>query len=96
MCDLCEAFDTEIAIHGPAQLRRIAKKLQDAVRSGVFHATTPEPSDILGAQTPFSELVLDGVLPDHIDYDFRCNRCGATFSLSVETYHGQGGTWSKL
>ena len=85
MCATCDPFDTEIAISGPTQLRRLIAKLQDAVRAGVLQATPA-----------FSELNIDTTLPDVLSYDFRCQACAAEFRLRVETYHGQGGAWSKV
>lgn len=33
---------------------------------------------------------------DYIECDLRCTDCGATFRLCCETYHGSGGTWSRV
>ena len=96
MCSSCDPFDTEITIHGPAQLRRIVTKLREAVRSRILHCTPIESDRALIDQEPFLELDLDEYFPDVMIYNFRCDQCGTAFGLQVETYHGQGGTWSKL
>ena len=33
---------------------------------------------------------------DYIECDLRCTDCGAMFRLTCETYHGSGGTWSRV
>jgi len=89
MCAQCDPFDTEITIHGPAQLRRIA------VQSGVLTCLETEDCQAI-EQKPFLDLRLDEGLPDALVYDFWCSQCRTRFGLRVECYHGQGGTWSKL
>ena len=44
---------------------------------------------------PFSTLKEEGPWADVIDCRFSCRHCGALFGLSVETYHGSGGRWSR-
>ncbi len=96
MCESCDFFDTEITIHGPGQLRRIVERLQEAVRANILCCDVDgEHSDTI-KHTPFVALDLDGNIADVLIYDFRCSQCGAAFGLRVETYHGQGGSWSKL
>ena len=96
MCALCDPFDTEVTIHGPAQLRRIVVKLQEAVRSGVLDCPIANSDSPVIEQKPFLELRLDKGLPDALMYDFCCSQCRTRFGLRVECYHGQGGVWSKL
>ena len=95
MCDSCDEFDTEIAIHGPAQLRRIVEKLQLALSAGILRCdgegSTPNTQEAM----PLLSLDLETIQPDNLDYDFSCNQCGARFGLRAETYHGLGGNWSK-
>jgi hypothetical protein len=96
MCEACDTFDTEVAIHGPGQLRRIVSKIQAAVSDGVLRCNEFESSRALIGQTPFSELNLDQSIPDVLRYYFDCVSCGDVFSLEAEAFHGQGGRWSKL
>ena len=85
MCRTCDSYDTQIALDGLKQLRRLVAKLRAAVRAGVLH-TAPA----------FAELDIEAGMPDVLNFDFRCRDCAAVFRLRVETYHGQGGTWSKV
>jgi len=96
MCQTCDSFDTTVQIHGPDQLRRIVEKIREAVRAEALHCNEFESSRALVGQPPFSELDLERKTPDVIRYYFNCSGCGETFGLMVETYHGQGGQWSKL
>ena len=95
MCESCDIFDTDIAIHGPGQLRRMVVRLQEAVRTDVLACDTDGSGSDTIDQELFAALDLEGSAPDVLAYDFRCKQCGATFCLSAETYHGQGGSWSK-
>ena len=96
MCELCNEFDTDIQIHGPEQLRRIMKKLLDAVNNKQLLYNSFESDRALIDQISFLQLDISSSLPDVIRYYFNCEKCGNVFGLFVETYHGQGGTWSKL
>jgi hypothetical protein len=96
MCDACDTFDTEIAIHGPNQFRRMEKLLQEAVWWVIFINETARARSHGIQQEPFETLDLGRTIPDVLMYDFRCKDCGAAFCLDVESYHGQGGSWSKM
>ena len=96
MCESCDPFNTAITIYGPGQLRRIVEKLQEAVRSDVLQCSAAGSGATTIGHKPFAALELDEEVPDVMVYDFSCNQCNAAFGLRVETYHGQGGSWSKL
>ena len=96
MCELCDEFDTEIQIHGPEQLRRIMKKILEAMNDKKLSYNSFESDRALIGQTSFLQLDISSSLPDVIRYYFDCEKCGNVFGLLVETYHGQGGKWSKL
>ena len=90
-CERCDRFDTELPIHGPAQLRRILVKLQEAVQSDALTCTATGSKSLVIEQKRFMELRLDEDLPDALMYDFCCSQCNARFGLRVECFHGQGG-----
>ncbi len=96
MCQSCDTFDTTVRIHGPQQLRRVVGKIRDAVAAEILRCNEFESSRALIGQPPFSELNLESTIPDVIRYYFECSSCGTVFGLMVETFHGQGGQWSKL
>lgn len=96
MCDVCIEYDTEIAINGPVQLRRITSKVRAAVEEGKLEYNSFESDRALVGQESFMNIDIEGSLPDVIRYYFECPSCGSAFGLMAETYHGQGGSWSKL
>ena len=96
VCNACDTFDVEVEIHGPQQLRGIVVKIQAAVEAGILQSNEFESSRALIGQPAFSDLDLDTTIPDVMRYYFECSSCGSVFGLLVETFHGQGGTWSRL
>jgi hypothetical protein len=95
MCETCESYDVTIHIHSPAQLRNVLKKLRQAVMKNELHYNHQESQRVLSAQVSFMSLNLSGQYPDVLCYYFSCPRCGNSFALSVETYHGRGGSWTR-
>ena len=96
MCETCDTFDVTVPIHGPQQLRRVVEKVRGAIDAGSLRSNEFESSRALIGQPLFSDLDLADAVPDVISYYFECPRCGSAFGLMVETFHGQGGEWSKL
>lgn len=96
MCVNCDEFDIELEIHGPVQLKRILSKLRAAIEDNKLIYNSFESDRGCIGQKPFTEIKIEGPLPDIMLYYFDCTSCGAVFGLEVETYHGQGGKWSRL
>lgn len=96
MCGACDEYDTDIEIKSPSQLKRILSKIRIAVEDGKIKYNNFESDRALIGHESFLELNIEGPLPDVIRYYFNCPSCGNVFGLMVETYHGQGGAWSKL
>ena len=96
MCEACDTLDVEVSIHGPQQLRSVLDKIRAAVSAGTIRCNEFESSRALIGQPPFSDLDLTTTIPDVIRYYFECTSCGAVFGILVETFHGEGGKWSKL
>jgi hypothetical protein len=96
MCRACDSFDSAVAIHGPRQLERLVSRIRAAISHGVLRCNDFESSRALIGQKPFSELDLDQRIPDVLRYYFDCASCGSVFALAAESFHAQGGTWSKL
>lgn len=95
-CSYCDQYDTEVEIRSPIQFRRVAGKVRNALDESVLRYNGFESARELIGQEPFTTLDLDGPLPDVMRYHFDCPHCGNCYGLFVETYHGQGGTWSCL
>ena len=96
MCNVCDEYDIKIKISSPAQLRRLMKKVKDAIDNKKLSYNSFESDRALIGQISFIELDLDGNFPDVVRYYFDCVNCRNVFGLIVETYHGQGGAWSKI
>ena len=93
MCVHCSAFDVHIDIHGLLQLRRLMKKVRVALDTDRIRYLGLS-QDIPVDQISFTDLDIEGPLPDVIGYQFTWTVCGKLFDLSVETYHGRGGAWA--
>ena len=94
-CEACDAFDVEIAIHGPRHLRQVVAKIRTAVGARQLVPHDGRDSGDQDSRPSFADLDLDASIPDVLDYSFRCPACGAGYRLTVESYHGSGGTWSR-
>jgi hypothetical protein len=95
-CSYCDQYDTKVEIRSLNQFRRVAKKVRHALDEGVLRYNGFESDRELIGQESFTSLDLDGPLPDVMRYHFQCPHCGNCYGMFVETYHGQGGTWSRL
>ena len=95
MCPECETFDVDIAIHGPAQLRRIVAKLQAAVSEQRLRPVPHVETQVSIEQPDFVELDLSEAMPDVLSYRLECSACGQAFRLECESYHGSGGSWQR-
>ena len=97
MCATCSPYDVQIPIHGPDQFRRIVGKIQTAVGDGLLRCHSNESPPGGAEQSPFLNLDLTSSwFSDYLQYEFVCSTCGTRFRLEVETYHGQGGEWSRV
>ena len=83
--------DTMI-IRTVADLVAILKELKQAVAVGSLEQIRPDLSPFA---TDLSVYDIDdkGPWPDYIEIRFRNPSDGTIYKLSVETYHGAGGTW---
>ena len=45
------------------------------------------------APDTFESICNSDTWPDYIENHFKCTTCECQFRLTVETYHGSGGTW---
>lgn len=95
ICTVCDEFDVELRIEGPAQLQRIVTKLQDAVRAGRLEPVEDTTAGSNPELPPFPELRLEPRLPDTLLYTLRCCQCGRSFMLACDLYHGAGGSWGR-
>ena len=97
-CSNCSDIWERQEINSPGQLTSVLQTVKAAVAQGIL---VSEEAAELGSfpieqSATFQGLKPEGPWPDVIDYYFRCAKCGQRFQLSAETYHGNGGEWSRL
>ncbi|WP_050726529.1 hypothetical protein [Vulgatibacter incomptus] len=80
------------AIRTPAELVYILQELKQAVAAGYIEQIRPDPSPF-ATDSSVEDIEEAGPWPDYIELRFRAPRDGARYMLSVDTYHGAGGTW---
>ena len=88
---MSEVPDTR-TIHTPADLVVLLRELKQAVVAGDLEQIRPDPSPF-ATDSSVEDIDDNGPWPDYIELRFRAPRDGTLYKLSVETYHGAGGTW---
>ncbi len=91
-CSNCEQIGIEAKINFPSALQNVLKGLFQLISENKITENGFESSRALIGQPKFSEIKAEGPYPDVMDYFFDCNNCKNVFELTVETYHGAGGT----
>ena len=83
--------DEHVSIGSPQELVRVLRRLRELVALGalvqVNKSSTDFPSVLL------ADVSDDGPWPDFLDMRFR-SPAGRRYRLSVETFHGTGGSWA--
>jgi hypothetical protein len=93
----CISLMREFRIKTPHDLKELLQIIRHSLASGEIREDPYWPDGQLYVpQLPFSALPPEGPWPDYFEYYFRCVDTGVLFRLSVETYHGSGGTWQPL
>ena len=87
------ALRARTTIGSPAELQHTLSQIQSAIAAGVLTQSVAAASG--PGRCDIAALPLDGPWPDFIDVEFT-DRAGHRFRLSVETYHGAGGSWTPL
>jgi hypothetical protein len=94
MCPSCQDLHVNYAIRTPGELATAIRIAQANVADGTLQTVEPTAELPAGTSPQIESVLPDGPWDDSILYLFRCAKCGARFTLSAETYHGRGGTWS--
>lgn len=82
-----------ITISSPADLGAVLAMIRASVSSGQLTEAHRQGSTVTGSNV--ADVPADGPWPDFIDVEFT-DRAGHRYRLSVETYHGAGGSWTPL
>jgi hypothetical protein len=96
MCSECDEIGEARSIRSPYQLSQLIGQIRDAIAAGVLEANEFESTRASIGQEPFDRISAEGPWPDVMCCFFKCRACGQPFELSVETYHGRGGTWQPV
>jgi hypothetical protein len=92
--DNCGLVMEEVRIETPDDLEAILRMVRAALADGVISQDQHWPEGQLHVnQLPIGTLGDNGTWPDYFEYYFRCMSDGRRYRLSVETYHGSGGSW---
>jgi hypothetical protein len=90
-CTRCADLQATVDIRLPGDLTNVIRNVQAHMRGG----TLEELPSGLPSTPPFETLNGHGPWDDLVGHRFRCRFCGGEFNLSVNTYHGSGGSWSR-
>src|SRR5689334_477891 len=88
-CARCEDLRQEVPIRTPGELEKVVRVARANLKDGTIVEIANGGQSVL-----LSTLTRNGPLPDIIQTDFRCTRCGEVFRLRCECYHGKGGSWT--
>jgi hypothetical protein len=80
-------------ITSPTELEAILRDIKRGVADGSLRQIRRE--EALLAVEELIAVPDEGPWPDYLEAHFE-DRTGARYKLSVETYHGAGGSWRKL
>ncbi|MFV0625647.1 hypothetical protein ACBY01_16780 [Sphingomonas sp. ac-8] len=76
----------------PKDFWRVVEIAKRKLADNAIREVSPTDGSVVTAM-PFADLQEGSPWPDFIEADFACTRCGESFHLRCETYHGSGGRW---
>jgi hypothetical protein len=83
--------DEHVSVATPQDMVRVLRQLRQLVGSGALVQMTTSGADFLPVL--LADVSDDGPWPDFLDMRFR-SPAGRCYRLSVETFHGCGGSWT--
>jgi len=83
--------DEHVSIGSPQDLVGVLRQLRDLVASGALVQMNKSGTDF--PSVLLADVSDDGPWPDFLDMHFS-SPAGRRYRLSVETFHGTGGSWS--
>lgn len=76
------------------ELAQMLRELKRAVVQGIVRQVHPQQTVLL-REIPLEDIPDKGPWPDYIEMYFEDVNTRAVYKLSVETYHGVGGSWER-
>jgi hypothetical protein len=83
--------DEHVSVASPQDLAGVLRRLRELVATGALIPVTSSGTGFPSVQ--FADVSEDGPWPDFVDFRFR-SPAGRCYRLSVETFHGTGGSWT--
>jgi hypothetical protein len=83
--------DEHVSVGSPQDLVDVLRRLRELVASGALVQMNKSGTDFPSA--PLADVGDDGPWPDFLDMRFT-SPAGRCYRLSVETFHGTGGSWT--
>ena len=92
-CKKCFHINNCFRIRCPSDFTKAVKVVHDNLKDGIIKQSTYWPQEKSLMEMPPFEKEEWG---DFILYYFECSDCNQLFQLSVEMYHGGGGSWQPI
>jgi hypothetical protein len=83
-----------LPIRSPGQLTGVLRDIKRALAVGSLHQF--RPADAALALVDLSAVNEEGPWPDYVEAYFRDPKSGESYKLTVDAYHGAGGSWERL
>ena len=89
MCENCKGLEEKIKINHPYEYFNIIDQLKPIIDKGTLV--------LVEGTCALDKIKKDMPWPnDFFEHIFECKFCSQKFKLSVETYHGSGGSWEVI
>jgi len=76
-------------VNSPYEYPDLVRQILETVKEGTFR--------VLSSTCPLEEILAAKRWPsDYVVHVLGCTTCSRRFQLSVETYHGSGGSWEVI
>jgi len=92
-CNKCCHMKTFFKIRDPSDFNKVVEVIRDNLKDGTLKHSTYWPEEKILIEMPPFEKENWG---DLVLYYFECSTCNQLFQLSVEMYHGSGGSWQPI
>jgi hypothetical protein len=86
---------TDTQIESPHQLTTLLREIKSALAEGILEQFTPAAAAAV-ALDDLNAVKDTGPWPDYLEAYLRNPKTDVRYKLTVETYHGVGGSWQRL
>ncbi len=82
-------------ISSPGELVQVLQELKQSVAKGAIRQVDSAQSTLSG-KIQIENIPTEGPWPDYIEMYFEDTNSRDIYRLTVETYHGAGGSWERV